>query len=610
MASSKPRAQDSSPARRRTRPNTKEILSSKDKTEPENVRDMILRSLNESSRKYESRALADPFANSYGSSDEHAVEDPPYNPQALAALLDKSNILRQCVDAYVANIEATGHTLAYIGPEGAEESPASQQEKLRIESLLEQPNGDYDLLELRERNRRDFEIIGAMAMELIHNAQGGVDAYYNIPVHTLRLTKRDKEPTEIIELVNRSGVDVEIRRNKRFRRIVQEVAGKRVYFKEYGDPRSIDPDTGKEDASLAIEDQATVIIYSGCYRSGYSYGVPRYIHQLPSILGSREAELTNLEFFKDNAIPAMAVLISGGTATEQAIEDTEDYFRESRGRSSMNRILFIEAHGDDRAADEHGRIAPPSMQIKPLASERQNDAMFGKYDEANQKKTRSAFRLNPLFVGLSEDMTYATAAASLQMTEAQVFSPERNKVDQIFNLKILADGQGRPPAYWRMRSNPPRFVNPSDVIQSLSRFEAVGAMTPNIAIDIMNECFNKDTPKIEEPWGDLPFSVTKTLLTGNTIEGFEDLINPITPVRDDEDTEPTDDLDQDTVDDLDDEEPDTTDDEDEPVTEASREQLTRLPSREGTDRQDPPIAERVQDGTVGGASKIRNRTRT
>jgi len=508
------------------------------KTDPSAVRDRIMDELQTTSRKYESNAIQDSFNGFYGLDGENTVEEPPYNPKALGALLDRSNMLRQCIDAYVANIEATGHTLIYIGPEGQEESEASLSEKSRVEALLEQPNGDYGLKELRKRNRVDYESIGWYGTEIIRDDTDEIVAYYNLPAHTLRYTQRDTLGTDVKEVVTRRGKELTITRSKRFRRIVQDIGGKKTYFKEFGDPRSIDPKSGKVSNDLELADQATEVLMVSQYRSGYTYGVPRYIHQLPSILGSREAELTNLQFFKDNAIPALAVLISGGSATRQTIEEVEDYFREGRGREAMNRVLFLEATGDERAADDSGKMPPPKMEIKPLSAERQNDATFAEYDKANMRKTRSAFRLNPMFTGESDDMTHATASSSLVMTEAQVFGPERNEVDDTYHLKILSDPKGRPPQFWKMRSNPPRIVNPKDVIESLSEFEATGAMTPNIAIAVANEAFGLEVERITEPWGDLPFSITKDFVRDFNIQGFEDLIKERRENTDKPETEP------------------------------------------------------------------------
>jgi capsid portal protein len=300
---------------------------------------------------------------------------------------------------------------------------------------------------------------------------------------------------------------------------------KKAYFKEYGDPRPIDPETGKVNAALSRDAQANEVIYDPLYRSGYSYGMPRYIHVLPSILGSRESELVNLQYFQENAIPAMAVLIAGGSVSETTLEDLEDYFTNQRGRSAQNKILFIEAYGDEEAvSDKDGRIAPPKLELKPLQGERPQDALFQTYDDNNRKKTRSSFRLNPLLLGESDDMTHATADASLQMTEMQVFGPERGKVDTLFNSKILSDPKGRPPKFWKMVSRAPKLTDPDTLANALSGMEAGGAMSPNKIIQIANEIFGLSIKPIEEEWGDFPFAVTTAMLNrGAEIKGFDKL---------------------------------------------------------------------------------------
>jgi capsid portal protein len=97
-----------------------------------------------------------------------------------------------------------------------------------------------------------------------------------------------------------------------FRRYAQISPGtlERVYFKEFGDPRIIDPKTGEVAPDLPFEEQATEIYMDAQYIPGHLYGVPKWIGILPAILGSREAEEVNLNFFRENAIPAMAVLVS------------------------------------------------------------------------------------------------------------------------------------------------------------------------------------------------------------------------------------------------------------------------------------------------------------
>jgi capsid portal protein len=283
------------------------------------------------------------------------------------------------------------------------------------------------------------------------------------------------------------------------------------------------PSTGKEDPSLTFDQEATEIFHDTLYSPGSPYGIPRWIANLPSIMGIRESELTNLQFFKDNAIPAMAILISGGALSAESVANIQSHFSGGRGRQSMNRVMVLEASGDDEAGKLEGSIPPPRIDMKPLTSERQTDGNFNEYEEACEKKVRASFRLPPLFVGRSDDYSHATADASMVMADAQVFGPERNKTDDVYNSKFLVK-DGIPLQYWRMRSNPPRLVSAEAILDALDVLDNVGAITPNIAIGIANELFDLALTPIDQEWGNVPFPIVMQLAMAGNLAGVEDIM--------------------------------------------------------------------------------------
>ena len=475
-------------------------------------------------KKFHSKQLSDPFTDLYSSTVAagRTTVAPAYNPGSLLRLPNENSILRQCIDAYCVNIESFGYRLEYIGEEDKQDSTEATAEWDRITSLMDQPNDEYSMIELRQRVRRDMETLGYGFIEVGRDTAGEIAMLYHVIAHKTRITQKDRKATPVKRYVMRAGKIVEQTVMKKFRRYVQKSGNKTVYFKEFGDPRSIDPDTGEVNENLAIEDQATELYHVPLYAPGDTYGLPRWINQLPNVLGTRESEMTNLQFFKDNAIPALAVLVSGGMLTDNAVENIENHFTHVRGRDSMNRVLVIEATGDEEAASEKGQVPAPRVDLKPLSEARQKDGMFQEYETKTQAKIRSSFRLPPLFLGLTEDMTYATASASLSVAEAQVFGPERNKIDEIINTHLLGFG-GLPPQHWRFRSNPPRISNPEDVITAIEKLEAVGAMSPNTAIGLANEMFDLNIPAIEEAWGNYPISFSTQVLTDGYLAGIDDL---------------------------------------------------------------------------------------
>lgn len=480
-------------------------------------------------KKYQSNQLLDPFDNEYtaSSKSELTILKPPFNPHTIRRLPNENNTLRQCIDAMVTNIESNGYRLDYIGEDGKENSKEVLAEKDRLSSFLDMPNGSYSLIEFRERLRRDLETFGYAFAEVSRDALNNIITVYHVPAQTVRLTTPDVKETDSTKIFRRNGISTKVVVKRRFRRYVQEFSGKKVYFKEFGDERSIDPNTGKEDANLGIVDSASELIHINLYDPNTVYGMPRWINQLPNILGSRESELTNLDFFKNNAIPSMAVLVSGAMLTEESVQAVQDHFDAAKGRESMQRVMVLEASADDSAGSVDGNIPTPKLEIENLSDSRQKDALFQEYDKSCSAKIRSSFRLPPLFVGRAEDYTRATAQTSLVVAEAQVFLPERNKIDDMFNNFILADSDGFKPKYWSFRSNPARLIGGDSIVDAIKDLSSMGGITPNIAVGITNELFDLDIRRINSPWGNYPFEMVMELLRQGKLEGVEDIVKEI-----------------------------------------------------------------------------------
>jgi len=211
--------------------------------------------------------------------------------------------------------------------------------------------------------------------------------------------------------------------------------------------------------------------------------------------------------------------------TQASIDAVEQQFSAARGRKSMHRIMVIEATGDENLASPTGGVPVPKLEMQPLAERRQGDALFQEYEKNNSDKVRSAFRLPPLFVGLSEDMTYSTAQTAYEVAETQVFAPERQRYDTLLNQRILS---AYTPKFWAYRSNPPRMSSPDAVMGALEKFDAAGAMTPNIAIMLANQFFDLKIQPVEDEWGDFPFPIVMKLVEAGRIkfDGLENVEPP------------------------------------------------------------------------------------
>lgn len=459
------------------------------------------------------------------------IMEPVYGYKQLIKMALSSTILRQCVDSYVTNIESYGMELEYIGPEGQEQSRAAQNEKARIQRIVAGlTNDERPIQKHREDSRIDKELLGARCFEILRDAAGRVVGFDHVPTVTIRVTTREREYTTYSEYDAKAGISVTKRR--RFRRFVQiNETGQKTFFKEYGDPRPINPENGNVDYSLSIEDEATEIFYDALYFPGTPYGVPRWAGAIPALLGAREAEMVNLNFFRDNAIPAMAVLVSGGALTEESFEKIDNYITGVRGAASMNRIVVMEAVSDGaEAAAIDGSLPAPKIDIKPMLSERQHEGLFAAYISDTERKTRSSFRLPPIYIGSASEYNRASAFASMLTADQQIFVPERRSWDEMFDRIVLAT---HGVSYWRARSSGPGLQDPAEVSKIVQTLGKEGALTPNVAIKIANRYLDADIQPVMDEWGDLPFSVIMSYVNnGDTIKGldiFEERVQQVLP---------------------------------------------------------------------------------
>ena len=225
-----------------------------------------------------------------------------------------------------------------------------------------------------------------------------------------------------------------------------------MYFKEFGSTRDLHKKTAvwaKDGQRLQAAQRATEIIHFTVIPDAHTpYGVPRWIMQTPSVLGSRKAEEFNLDFFDNGGVPPVMIVLQGGVlqaATRQAIQQMN-----SGPAAKNNRVQVLEVEPTGGGLNQS---TPPQARVtvERFGADRQKDGMFETYDEKCEERVRRAFRLPQMFLGQSKDYNFATAFASYTVAEAQVFKPERDMFDEIISLKLLTamgyDG-------YRLRSRP------------------------------------------------------------------------------------------------------------------------------------------------------------
>lgn len=430
----------------------------------------------------------------------------PYQVERLFELIDQSNMLRQCIDAYVTNTVMTGWEVSAI-VRGKDIDPGEQNE---LQSFIDNANSEESLSTVMDKVIRDRESCGFGFLEIIRDATATPSLFRHAPALYTRLCAKDQTEVLVKYDIQRGRRVTSVQEWRKFRRFLQIVNGRQVWFREFGDPRKMDFSNGAFEGQDGYnpERQATEI-YHFKNPSNEAYGVPRWINQLPSIIGSREAEEVNMRYFQDNTVPPMLLLVGNGRLTQQSYRELTRSLNSGVGRERQNKIMLVEAVGEGDAMD--GKNGAIELRVEKLSDTRQSDGLFKDYDEANMGKVRSSFRLPPVVVGMSQDVNFATASVSAFVAESQVFAPSRQIIDESLNKNFINGRRGLNLKSCKLVSRTPSITSPDMVIKTLTALNVMGAVTPRQAQLAANKLLQIEMDPYPakgqdgyEPWMDKP----------------------------------------------------------------------------------------------------------
>ena len=487
----------------------------------------------------------------------------PYDPVRLLEEFENSNILRQCVDSYAQNIDGWGHHFEPVFDLHAEDIDekiatailvdADQQARARGGTLpasfeptkqmiadtkkritrdmkLELNRAkcffdfsvtDRSFEQLRKDTRVDQEVIGHGFWEVRRDAVGNMAALGYVPSFTIRAISWQDDMIEREVPIRASPLRfttrTEIHRARRYAQVLHGYTNMvrskwLTYFKEFGDPRTISSASGKaykdaaalQEAEKGVRPATELISFKVHTARSAVYGIPRWIGNLKSIMGSRKAEFVNLLYFDNKAVPPLALLVSGGSLTEEAVTRLESYIQnEIRGAENFHKILVIEAEpaGDPMDPLNSGKMR---IELVPLTKAIHNDALFGKYDTANRNKVGESMRIPRILRADTADFNRATADAAIRFAEEQVFAPERTEFDWMMNRFIMPVLGIK---YWTFVSNSPISTD-LDRAKAIGDLVKQGVLIPAEARRLTARVFNEDLDTITAAWVKQPLQLT------------------------------------------------------------------------------------------------------
>jgi PBSX family phage portal protein len=478
---------------------------------------------------------------------------PPFDMLTLAMLPEHNTELNQCIEAMEVNIEGFGHrfvprvnldgTAEEFGVSGEAFEEMRKQvrlERVQLENFFLYASMRESFISTRRKLRRDLETTGNGYLEVIRAANGKIQGFNHLPSYQMRLGRLDAEQAlvkiPILELQPDGSTEVAtIQSWERFRLFAQSrslrsthsrtvsIGGHKIrWFKEFGDPRHYNCDTGEvetSEKSVPEDKRANEVLHFKIYSPRSPYGLPRFIGNLLSIFGDRASEEINYTTFRNNNIPSMLLMVSNGQLTQGTVDRITDFVESQiQGSENYSKFLIIEAEGEDDGED----ISPVKIDAKPLTEVQQKDALFQNYSENNQDKVRRAFRLPPILVGRAQDYTRTTAETSRRVADEQIFAPERDEFDSTMNRRIFPV---MGVVYHSYKSNSPNTTDNQELVKMLSGAEKTGGMTPRIARRMLEDVLGQELPPLPlksdtfDP--DQPFSLSMAEAVKNKADPTE-----------------------------------------------------------------------------------------
>lgn len=451
----------------------------------------------------------------------------PYSFDGLEALVEHSTILPQCITAYKNNVCGFGLSIDYLDEYkqwDEEEHPEIADEYTRVQRIVDLLSLDQDTKDLFGAIVATRERFGIAYIEVVRNLGNEVVEIANIRrPGTMHMTVPLDPYVDVAFYYKGEAMN----RKRRFRKYRQEVGGKYIYFKEFGDPRIMDKRTGeylKDGNELEISNRANEIIALPI--GDKPYGEVRWIGQVTGMDGAAKAEALNANYFENGRHTPMMIMIEGGTLTDESFRKMQEYMEGIKGEAGQHAFMVLESETTTEVKTGLEQETAPKITVKDLSPMLQKDELFQGYIDNARKKVQSSFLLPDLYVGYTTDFNRATSQTAMEVTEKQVFIPYRQEMAWLINRRLLAEYQFK---YCEITFRAPDITNPDDQSKILTIVERAGGLTPNEAHRLAGTMVGDTAEDFTGDWADIPLAVQKVINENATQQPTQTPETPATP---------------------------------------------------------------------------------
>ena len=382
--------------------------------------------------------------------------EPPYSLDALALTLKANTYHYRCVKQKANDVAGLGYVLSEPDPDTLITTVPAMEHKSNRKLLLyflKNCNSRMTFKEILDCIWVDYESLGNGYLEV-----GRFNGKPNFLGH-LRGTQ--------------------MRLHKDGLRYAQVVGTQVRWFKLFGIPEDVDMETGLL-GNIPENRRGNEVIHFASYNpTSKYYGIPDHIPAVSAITGAMAAAEFNLEFFTNNAVPQMAVIIEGGEVDPETQGVIESYFKEGiQARAHKTLILSV-------AADAMGQV--PQIRFEKLAMEIR-DASFRMYRQDLRDEVLTAHGVPPYRVGLAVTGTLGGSVSreATEVYKTSIVEPRQEILENRLNKLLFCTGFNI--SDWEIRFKDidvrDKYME-SRIIRNLMGYAGIPVITMNDARDMV-----------------------------------------------------------------------------------------------------------------------------
>jgi capsid portal protein len=461
------------------------------------------------------------------------ILSPPPSMFEADVVVDECPSLAKNIRCMVTNVAGHGYHLEPI--ENITEDMADltwlamQAEKKRIQGFLDNLSIEYTFTDLLEMLVDHLQRFGNAYWEIVRGAGGRIMGINPVEdPKRIRLCRKDGLP-QLVKHRHRIGTQYDgFVTERRFRRFAMKTpAGGWRYFRQYGDTRQLNAETGKygDYQTVPVGKRANELLHFRLPHHSSEYGVIHWISVLVDALSARVAKLCNLDVLDNSGTPPLAIVISG--SSDKTLEGRiRDQLAQMKGQKIRSKVLIVQVEADEVGVNGADTVLQPTIKFEPLSQIMLKEGMFLEFQRFIDQEITSVFRLPPILLGdLEETPNKATASEAKAIAEEQVFAPARRKLDDQINRllmdNIIPDRVERGVMYWRFALNSLSNDRSEAVLAGIKEGRESGGLTPNQA----NQQLQTVLPGLEnlpdDPRNDIPLAYQK--LASKPVDGIEGL---------------------------------------------------------------------------------------